>query len=361
MKNVLRNIRIHFQFWVLYITFFSILISIEGSFSFSFYWVHFWFDLPAVCLFAYPLAYWIYPNFKKGHRLKWLTCIVVISLLASMAKLLTTYELFYNIYLPNELAPKNYFTLSLIGRNLFWIGLPSALLVLMRFYSSWLQLQKERTDLIKSRLEAELHLLKSQLNPHFLFNVLNNLYSLAITKSEKTPQSIARLSKLFEFMLYQSRKPLVLLKDEIELIQTYSELQEMKYGKRLKFSIDYDQHVLNVKVAPLLLFPFVENCFKHGCSNDPNAPYVNITIEPLMEGVRCVIVNSKPQNIVVDKGRKNGIGIENTRKRLNILYTDSHQIHVSETKDNFKVDLTLKGEPRTEKYMATHPDMVSFV
>ncbi len=361
MRSVMGKGRIHFQFWVIYITFFAVLISIEGNFSFGFYWLHFLFDLPAVFLFAYPLAYWIYPNYKKRNVFWLVGSVVALSLLASLVKLLTTYEVFYSLYLPNELAPNNYFTLSHIGRNLFWVSLPSILLVLMRFYMASVRMQKERSELIKNRLEAELSMLKSQLNPHFLFNVLNNLYSLTISKSDKAPKLIARLSNLFEFMLYQSNKPLVLLSDEIELIQTYAELQGMKYGKRLKFSIDYDPQVLNKQVAPLLLFPFVENCYKHGCSNDPNEPKINISINAFDEKIKCQITNTKPNNSSEFKDKKQGIGIENTRKRLEILYTDTHKLSIRDMKDCFIVDLTLIGEPKTDQYYAQNNEFISLV
>jgi LytS/YehU family sensor histidine kinase len=123
------------------------------------------------------------------------------------------------------------------------------------------------------------------------------------------------------------------------------ELQEMKYGNRLKVSIKYDKNSLNRKVAPLILFPFVENCYKHGCSNDPSRPTINIELKTHDDKISCLIENSKPVTMIQSEKKKHGIGIKNTMKRLEILYPDRHCLKVEERKDTFKVELFIEGEP----------------
>lgn len=344
------NIKFHFQFWVVYITLIAALVSLEGSFPFTFYWMHFLLDLPAIAICAYPLTYWIYLLYgsKNIYLLGGLALLFLI--IASILKLFTTYYLFYNIYLPNELAPDNLFSLEQFARNLFWVALPSALLLLFRLNKSWIFLQNERSELLRYRLEAELQMLKSQLNPHFLFNVLNNLYALALIKSEKTPNLIARLSNLFEYMLYQSNKSVVTLGEELELINTYIELQEMKYGNRLKVSVKYDKHAVNLMVAPLLLFPFVENCYKHGCSNDPINPKISIEIQTNGDRIDYFIENTKPGNTNSNSpNQKHGLGIKNTIKRLQILYPNKHSLDIKDEEFSYKVHLSLIGNPLNER------------
>ena len=348
---------IHLQFWLVYITFFSFLISLEGHFPFSFYWVHFLFNLPALALFAYPVTYFFYPKIiKKQNPIFWIGVALVLVTVASLLKLYMTYHLFYGLYLPNELALTDWLTFNQVIKNLFWVGLPAGLLLIMRFYRDWLAFQKERTEMVSHRLEAELQMLKSQLNPHFLFNVLNNLYALAIQKSEDTPRLIARLSDLFEFMLYQSSKNMVPLSDEVELIKTYAELQTMKYGDRLKFNINFEIADANRMVAPLILFPFIENCYKHGCSNDPGQPRIDLDIIARQDKIVFRVSNTKPTNVSNSEKKIGGIGIENTRKRLEILYPDKHELRITNSSDAYLVELELSDSPIQETQL--NPNVV---
>lgn len=358
MKRTPDKFVIHLQFWLIYITFFSFLLSLEGPFPFSFYWVHFLFNVPALMLFAYPVVYFLYPKiFKKENPLVWTGVGLVLAFAASGAKLFTTYYLFYGFYLPHELAVTDWLSWSQIIKNLFWVGLPTGLLLVLRFYRDWLALQRERTEMVNYRLRAELEMLKSQLNPHFLFNVLNNLYALASQKSDDTPRLIARLSDLFEFMLYQSSKNKVPLSEEIELIKTYAELQKMKYGDRLKFNINFDKEVGNRMVAPLLLFPFIENCYKHGCSNDPGQPSINLDVTAGEDTLNFEVTNSKPSRIMPDEKKKSGgIGIENTRKRLEILYPGRHWLSINDSPKEYRVELKLSQSPMLESQI--NPNVV---
>ncbi len=336
----------HLQFWLIYITFFSFLISLEGHFPFSFYWVHFLFNLPALALFAYPVTYFFYPKIiKKQKPAVWIGLALALAVVSSLLKLYTTYHLFYGLYLPHELAWTDWLSLNQVIKNLFWVGLPAGLLLIMRFYRDWLAFQKERTKMINHRLEAELQMLKSQLNPHFLFNVLNNLYALAIQKSDDTPRLIARLSDLFEFMLYQSSKNMVPLADEVELIKTYVELQTMKYGDRLKFNINFEKGDANRMVAPLILFPFIENCYKHGCSNDPGQPFIDLNIIARSDQIVFRVSNSKPSKIISGEKKAGGIGIQNTRKRLEILYPGRHELRITDLPQAYHVELELSDTP----------------
>jgi len=164
------------------------------------------------------------------------------------------------------------------------------------------------------------------------------------------------LSDLFEFMLYQSSKNMVPLSDEVELIKTYSELQTMKYGDRLIFNINFEKGDANRMVAPLILFPFIENCFKHGCSNDPGRPRIDLDIIVRQDVIVFRVNNSKPSESIHAEKKAGGIGIENTRKRLEILYPDRHELRITDLPDAYHVELVLSDTPIPETQL--NPNVV---
>ncbi|TAJ15717.1 hypothetical protein DMA11_00515 [Marinilabiliaceae bacterium JC017] len=351
-KSLSQQIVFHIQFWLGYITFFSFMISLEGDFPFSFYWVHFFSNIPALMVLAYPVVYYIYPRLMRKKQMALMIALAVaISFAASVAKLFTTYHLFYGLYLPEELAPENWLTLKAVMRNLFWVWVPTGLLLTIRFYGEWLVLNQEKSEMVRHRLEAELKMLKSQLNPHFLFNVLNNLYSLAIQKSDKTPDIIARLSALFEYMLYQGNKSDVSLREEVELIEAYIDLQAMKYGDRLNMKLSYDSELLNERIAPLILFPFIENCYKHGCSQDAGKPWIKIEITGEKGAIHMMAENSIPEKTPGTKSLPGGLGMVNTKKRLEILYPERHHLAIQAEEKSYRVQLQVEGKPVRESQM----------
>jgi LytS/YehU family sensor histidine kinase len=191
-------------------------------------------------------------------------------------------------------------------------------------------LQKEKT-------EAELKYLKAQINPHFLFNTLNNIYSLARKGSDQTAESILRLSKMMRFVLYDAANPRILLRDELTLIQDYIKLEELRYTSRLEVKYSENVDDPGQKIAPLLLMHFVENAFKHGVSESRAESYVNVNIELTQKVLRATIVNSKPGEV-----KRNGtaIGMENVKKQLIILYPQ-HRLDVRDEPQKHSVQLTI--------------------
>ena len=191
-------------------------------------------------------------------------------------------------------------------------------------------LQKEKT-------ETELKYLKGQINPHFLFNTLNNIYSLAMKGSDQTSEAILRLSKMMRFVLYESGNQYILLKDELALIQDYIKLEKLRYTNRLE--IKYTESIDNPEqqVAPLLLIHFVENAFKHGVSESRTESFVHVDITLHEKLLNAVVVNSKS----VDK-KTNGvsIGMDNIQKQLNIMYP-KHKLIVREDDEKYIIDLTI--------------------
>ncbi len=216
---------------------------------------------------------------------------------------------------------------------LFVAGLANAIRLFRRQHASTLReaiLQREKT-------EAELKYLKGQVNPHFLFNTLNNIYSLARKGSDQTAEAVMRLSKIMRFVLFESGRNDLLLKDELALIQDYIQLEKLRYTDRL--DIRYTQNIDDPaqRIAPLLLIHFVENAFKHGASESRNQSFIDINVTLLKGTLHAKIVNSKSHE---NGERKNSIGMENIKRQLHILYP-KHTLMIHPTVDMFSVELTI--------------------
>jgi two-component system, LytTR family, sensor kinase len=171
--------------------------------------------------------------------------------------------------------------------------------------------------------EAELNYLKSQTNPHFLFNTLNNIYSLARDKSDLAQESILRLSKILRFMLYETGGKFIRAEQEMEIINDYIALEKLRYDESLRIQCTYEIDDINEPLPPLLLIPLVENAFKHGVSETGNKPYVEIHLSIHQQKLLFVVENST-ENAQGDRGVKENIGLSNLRRQLALLYSDYH-------------------------------------
>jgi two-component system, LytTR family, sensor kinase len=204
--------------------------------------------------------------------------------------------------------------------------------------------------LIKSEREKtkfELDFLRSQLNPHFLLNTLNNIYSQIVNKDDKAAHSVSALSVLLNYTLYDSARDLVLLKNEIRFIRDYLDLEKLRAGDKVNINFELDGSPKELQIAPLILISFIENAFKHGVEDTTITSRIDIDI--VVEervGYTTVlvfkIVNTKPK--VVSKNaimKQGGIGLENTRKRLNLLYPDSHKLTIKNESHHFIVELVV--------------------
>ena len=169
--------------------------------------------------------------------------------------------------------------------------------------------------------EAELNYLKSQTNPHFLFNTLNNIYSLARDKSDLAPESILRLSQILRFMLYETGGPYIPMEQELKVINDYIALEQLRYDKSLRVNFTIDIEDRKQPIPPLLLIPLVENAFKHGASETRNQPFVDIYLKVDKMHLKFVVKNSVDES-PVELQVKESIGLSNIRRQLELLYKD---------------------------------------
>lgn len=169
--------------------------------------------------------------------------------------------------------------------------------------------------------QAELNYLKSQTNPHFLFNTLNNIYSLARDKSDLAPESILRLSEILRFMLYETGGAYIAIEQELKIISDYIALEKLRYDDSLSINFNYDIEDMKQALPPLLLIPLVENAFKHGVSETRNQPFVDIHLSVNNRLLTFVVKNSI-EKFSEDQNVKENIGLSNLRRQLELLYTD---------------------------------------
>lgn len=199
--------------------------------------------------------------------------------------------------------------------------------------------QKEVSqELLKMKLETELHLLKSQINPHFLFNTLNNIYALSLKKSDDTSDAVMKLSKLLRFMLYESRNDRILLTKEVKILEDYIDLERIRYNSRLLLNYRTDITSRDSEITPLLLLPFIENAFKHGANGSSGSVHVDIVLIEDMHKLKIRINNSKEST---DDGLLvEGIGLKNVRRQLELTYSD-FTLEIKNLKNVFHVILDI--------------------
>lgn len=213
--------------------------------------------------------------------------------------------------------------------------------LMIKFAKHWYLREQRNLQLQKEKSDAQLQLLTAQVHPHFLFNTLNNIFSQTQTESPKGSRMIMALSDMLRYILYEGQKPLVPLKHEIEMIREYINLEKIRYGNKLEVHVSTPTDIDDVYIAPLLLLPFVENCFKHGTSKILQHPWINLTME--LNGNRLVmkLMNGKAATGKEGKGTP-GIGIHNVRQRLELLYKGAYEMEITEDEEVFVVNLQLE-------------------
>lgn len=193
-------------------------------------------------------------------------------------------------------------------------------------------------QLIQDKLESELNYLRAQTNPHFLFNTLNNIYALARKKSDQTADVVMRLSKILRFMLYECSTPRIALSNEIKVLRDYIELEKLRYNKRLTVNFEEQIDDQQIMIAPLLLLPLVENAFKHGVSETRFESRVDIKLILENKQLQVDIKNTKEPDL---EAFPSGIGLNNIRRQLELIYPDQYKLEIMNPKDIFWVNLQL--------------------
>lgn len=341
----------HLLFWG--VVFLYLLVRV----SFLFPTEHFWestktilsitliWNLPHNLIATYTVVYVLVPKLflKKKYIAFALSILFVYFILLALS------FLFYNMNAKashavgtTQAMPYIYLRATII-RILGNSPLICGLFLAIKTLKNWYQKEAEQAALIKERAAAELQLLKAQIHPHFLFNTLNNIYSFTLTKSPLAAGLVQKLSDMLNYMITDCDQLSVPLQKELQLVEDYISLEKVRYGDRLDIQLHISGDCGDKIIAPLLMIPFVENCFKHGASVMRGRQWMHLIINVNETVLHFEISNSKPSQSNAPKA-KAGIGLLNVQKRLALLYPGKHQLVINPTETIFSVRLTLQLE-----------------
>ena len=287
------------------------------------------FLLPFDIVPCYLIIYWLIPHFLL--RKKYTIFIGGLIFLTASSILLV------------DLITLNQFNFGGIWQttiSAFVRGTPVICMVfiIIKMLKTWYQKEQEKDMLIKENFISELQLLKAQVHPHFLFNTMNNIYYFIITQPEKAKSLIKKLEKILRYMIHECDQPTVYLSKEINMINDYFELEKVRYDN-LDIDLKITGNFADKMIAPLLMIPFIENSFKHGSSKMLKNPWIKLFIQADEEMLHFSLVNSKPSGHRIDS--RQGIGLNNVKRRLALLYPNNFFLNIEPTENTFTVDMQI--------------------
>ncbi len=284
----------------------------------------------------------LFPTFYfKQKPLQYLVAALVT--LASVALLLVWIRSFFSVsgfIPPNFKNTNNPYLFYFIGHffPLLMVLLSSALYEITIVAN---QSAREAAQLKSEKLESELKFLKSQINPHFLFNSLNNIYTLTMLNPKSAGESVLKLSEMLRYLLYECDKEKVLLSRELAYLQNYIDLFLLKDDERLNINFDTTKVSEDIEIAPLLFIPFVENAFKHSQIEDIENGWITIDLLGNNQEVQLNVNNSLPKT-EFSKDKVGGIGLQNVKRQLELIYPNQYQLNVNNTNDNYSIELRIE-------------------
>lgn len=338
-----KRIVAHVLFWTLFVLIGSFLFSYQQNFPYLFFLLNFLVHLPVFMLFTYGVLYFLVPRLLlTGKYLLFFLALVFALCGAAFLRILVSRYVYYALFIPEILWPKQWFSGSVFFINLVWILGPAVVFAMLKYYKNWIDMQRLAGEAEQKQLFSELQILKAQLNPHFLFNTFNNLYLLALQKSDKTPEVISKMSDLFHYILYECNAIEVPVSKEIKLMEDYIQLEGLRYAERLSVTFDKDIDNPGCLIPPMLLYTFVENCFKHGCSDDPGTPWIKLFLGVKENRFEFTASNSIPASKNSTDNFVNGVGLTNIRRRLELIYPKNHRLEIWKGGQVFNVRLIIQ-------------------
>lgn len=338
-----KKVLLHSLFWLVVLLFFTFFFGFEGA-SFKTILTFSAFFLPVTIGTTYIFVCKLIPAYLIPKKYLQFTLYSIAAFIISTCYI--TISAFYGIMITLGYGYQENFPLS---KSLIYIlisvylvvAIASAFSLLKYNYSTSAKNEELKNRILEAQLklkDQELQYLKMQIHPHFLFNTLNTIYGMSLAHNNATPEMILQLSELLDYILYQTKKPLVKLEAEINHIRNYIDLEKKRFRENLEIEFLADKIPENIQIAPMLLLPFVENSFKHGKGNDGKLK-ISIELKLKEKKLDFRIVNSVEKRTGETSGE--GIGLENIRRRLEILYDKNHQLQIENGKTTFTVLLHL--------------------
>jgi sensor histidine kinase YesM len=345
MKGTIPTVLLHILFWTgvwfLFFYFFNYNSTDRGYVL--------WFSsllLPLTAAITYFTVYFLIPRylFPKDYRRFLLFTFYMVSASAYFIVLMIYGVLiFYKKFDASQIPPmvKNFFTILIL------VYLVVAMVSFIRILNRSFDIEKRNRDLQNKMLAAQLQMkeqellyLKKQIHPHFLFNTINTIYGFALKQSPRTPDIILKLSNLLDYILYQVDKPMVPLSEEVMHIREYIELEQIRFRDTLKVSFQASEIDDRIQVAPLLLIPLVENAFKHGGLHEGGMS-VQIEIRAAENMLEFYVENTIHPAQQERNENSNGIGLDNLRKRLDLVYKGSYKLVAGPREGKYRAELKI--------------------
>ncbi len=274
---------------------------------------------------------------EKPNRWKLVFSLSTILILFSiLAQLIIVYALLPTIYKDVDITETLAFQ-GIINSFMDKIFIATLAIALKQMSNSQ-KLREREQLLIKEKLGTELSFLKSQINPHFLFNTLNNIYSLARKKSDKTPEVVLKLSKLLRFVMYETKHQYITIGKELDFLKDYIELHKIRYDDRLRIDFKYEMDDMNAQIMPQILTPFVENAFKHGASQSTMLSFIIIKLRLVKNELYFKVENSFEPSVVNEE--EEGIGLKNLHRQLELMYS-KFDLQTKKENNKFIAELSL--------------------
>ncbi len=333
-----KSITQHLAFWLLFL---FILTAIEStSHNILFAISNEVINVIFYVILVYFNLFYLIPNYLTQKKfLTYAVLLILSAIILTPLKVIVFYFKFSHLPdVRNQLVDNmNWYFLV----NFFIAGTST----IVKIITDWGKQLREKHELQTQTMQSELRFLKSQINPHFLFNTLNNLYALTLKKDDKAPEIVIKLSEMMRYMLYECNEKQVLLSKEINYIKNYLDLEKLRQGKSVSISFEHSGDPGNKQIAPLMFIPFLENSFKHGLSHQIEQGFVKIRLDVQDDEVDFFIENSKPEKLPtpLTKGKKSGgIGLVNVQRRLNLLYPDQYDLKIHDYPKSYAVNLKIR-------------------
>jgi two-component system LytT family sensor kinase len=326
----------HVVFWVSIVSYFVLMAHNNGKISLEGIIVLFvGYGFINIGLFYLNFLYLI-PKFLDKKKYKFYAVALLITVvIVALGKygLALPFKQYVLSHDKGKLESFGSYFIGAILINIFFLFLSAGL----KFGVDWFLNERVQRDLENQRLSAELAFLKSQINPHFLFNSLNSIYSLAYQKSDTTPEAILKLSEIMRYMLYESNDNKVDLAKELQYLQNYIDLQKIRFGNKAFVDFKINGEVGSQKIVPLLLIAFIENAFKHGVANDPSSP-IRLLINMDNTQLHFYMENKKHS---LNRDPEGGIGLNNVKRRLDLLYPGKYSLTIQDETNTYTCELSL--------------------
>lgn len=326
MERILR----HVLYWLSWLMFFAIINSSYNEDNFLM-----WVKIELVMMtskipLTYFIVYVLLPKFLEPKKyFSFFSLLFVAAVLGGIFNWSLWY--YYAVPVHFDYSYESFWQTKIVYKSLDLVYTAS-LPTMYKLWQRQVNQESEYYQLMRQNLKAELKVLKNQLQPHFLFNTLNNLYGMVLSNHPQAADVVIRLSEMMNYMLYDGERPRIELEKEIANMNNYIELEKIRYGKRLDISFETAGEINGKTIPPLLFLPFIENAFKHGVGDDENNPWVRINLWVQNDDLTFMVENSIPkenENPLILNAQR-GIGLNNVKKRLQLIYGDNHELEIND-------------------------------